>query len=231
MTMLVSLSDMKDFLGETTTTYDAFLTTQIETISEAIEGYCNRVFGSTSYTQTYYGEDYNQDLDSNYFYTYHYPVTSISQIREIQKCDDGSEDITTLTIDEFLLKPNTGKLFKTYVSGLRRSWFSEYGYYASRVEVTYSAGYATIPSVIQDVVYNLVEQRYNKKINNIAINFGNDVQRISVPGVMSIDFDYTLQSNERASKFGMILGNYSNVLDPYRSERALVGEIKENYVQ
>ncbi len=47
---------------------------------------------------------------------------------------------------------------------------------------------------------------------------------------MSIDFDYTLQANERKTGFGMILGNYVNILDQYRSERPLIGAIKENYV-
>jgi len=98
------------------------------------------------------------------------------------------------------------------------------------LEVEYTAGYSDIPSVIEDVVFNVVEQRYNKKASGVALSFGNDVQRVSIPGVMSVDFDYTLQANERQSKYGMILGNYGNVLDPWRSERALIGEIKDNYV-
>lgn len=229
MALLVSLADMKTYLGIADGSQDDFLTNQITIVSDAIEGYCGRVFTSTSYTQTYYGQDFAQDRDMAYLFTYHYPVTTVTQIREIETLSGGSQNITVLAADEYTVHFPTGKLRKTYDTGLRRDWFTEYGF-NSVTEVTYTAGYASTPSVIEDVVYNLVEQRYNKSQSGIALGFGNDVQRVSIPGVMSIDFDYTLQANERKTKFGMILGNYGNVLDPYRSERGLIGEIKENYV-
>ena len=71
----------------------------------------------------------------------------------------------------------------------------------------------------------VVDER-NNKINNIAPNFGSNVQRLSIPGTMSIDFDYTLQANERSSSFGMFLGNYINVVDYYRSERVAIGQVE-----
>jgi hypothetical protein len=64
----------------------------------------------------------------------------------------------------------------------------------------------------------------------VALNFGSNVQRISVPGVMGIDFDYTLSTNERNNKYGMILGDYLNVFDNYRSERTLVGESEVSFI-
>lgn len=230
MTMLVSLSDMKDYLGETTTIYDTFLTNQITIISDAIEGYCARKLPSASYTQTFYGHDFSQDNDAENLFVYHYPVSAVTSVKEIEKDGDGNDlNTVTLTTDEFLFQPSSGKFLKRTKDGQKRFWFTEYGYH-SRIEIEYTAGFVETPTPIQDVVYNLVEQRYNKKVAGIDINFGQDVQRLSVPGVMSIDFDYTLQSNERKTAFGMILGNYVNVLDMYRSERKLIGEIKENYV-
>lgn len=232
MALLVTLSDMKSRLGITGTTYDDFLTEQITMVSEAIENYCGRVFTSTTYTQTYYGDDYRNDNDAEKLITFHYPVTAVTSIKEIRKDSDGNDsETTTLTTDEFRHHPDSGIFKKTYSSGQPRFWFTEYGY-VSRVEIVYTAGYVTIPFTIQEVVYALVTERYNKHVNNLNINFGNDVQRISIPGVMSVDFDYTLQANERKNAFGMILGNYANVLDMYRSERVIsgAGEIKENYV-
>jgi hypothetical protein len=80
-------------------------------------------------------------------------------------------------------------------------------------------------------MYELIEERYNKKVAGVALNFGSDVQRLSVPGVMSIDFDYTLQNNERDSKFGMFIKGYANVLDSFRSERSILADsIKDGYV-
>ena len=47
--MLVTLADLKTYLGEATTTYDAFLTEQIGFFSDAIETYCGRKLLSASY--------------------------------------------------------------------------------------------------------------------------------------------------------------------------------------
>lgn len=229
MALLVSLSDMKDYLGIVDNSYDTFLTNQITIVSDAIEGYCGRIFSSASYTQTFYGADFDRDLESRKLLAFHYPVTAVTEVKEIQSNSDGSTSETVIPATEYLVNEKTGKFFRTFKTGERRFWFGEYGA-NSRVEITYTAGYASTPTPIEDVVYNLVEQRYNKKVAGIDLGFGNDVQRVSIPGVMSIDFDYTLQQNERSSAFGMILGNYINVLDHYRSERSLIGEIKDNYV-
>jgi hypothetical protein len=229
MALLVSLSDMKDYLGIVDNTYDTFLTNQITIISDSIEGYCGRIFSSASYIQTFYGADFEKDLDSQYLYTFHYPVTAVSEVKEVQKNSDGTTRETIIPSDEYLFNGKVGKFYRTFDTGLRRFWFSDYGS-NSQVVISYTAGYASTPTPIQDVVFNLVEQRYNRKVAGIDLGFGNDVQRVSIPGVMSIDFDYTLQQNERSSAFGMILGNHINILDHYRSERSLVGSIKENYV-
>jgi len=228
--MLVSLADMKTYLDITNDDYNDFLTSQITIVSDAIEGYCGRKILSAAYVQTFYGHDYKDDLSAKKLLTYHYPIQSIGSIKEIEKLNDGSENETALTIDEFLLNTSNGMIFKTEINGIRKYWFTEYGY-NSRVVIQYTAGFNSTPPVIEDVVYALVSERYSKKINGMDVNFGSDVQRVSIPGVMSIDFDYTLQANERKAQFGMIIGNYANVLDAYKSERKVIGEIRENYVE
>jgi hypothetical protein len=80
------------------------------------------------------------------------------------------------------------------------------------------------------VELSIIEERYNKKKSGISLNFGSDVQRVSIAGTISVDFDYSLQSNERVSAYGTILGNYINVLDQYRSERVLTGSGMITYV-
>ena len=87
-----------------------------------------------------------------------------------------------------------------------------------------------MPTTIQYVVKAIVEERYNKKLSGVSLNFGSDVQRISIPGTISIDFDYTLTSNDRVNAFGNLLGSYLNLLDFYRSERAILGASRLNYV-
>lgn len=211
---MVTLEDVKNYLGISGTTHDSFLTLQIGIVSEAIEGYCRRSFSESNYVQTFYKEDYKEYQDQ--LSLYHFPLIGSPSVVEV---DSNDSDIPVIDFrfhspTAILTKASPGKFFTD-------------GY---KVEVTYTAGYATIPAPVLGVLYGIIQERYNKKVNGIDINFGSDVQRLSLPGVMSIDFDYSLASNDRKSPFGNILGNHLNVLDAYRSERTLLGSSKLSYV-
>lgn len=213
--MIVTLVEMKAYLNELTTDYDVFLTQQLAVVNNAIENYCGRKFDPTTYTQTFYRDDIGQDSVSELF-TFHYPVSLVTSAT-----DENGEVYTDIR-----LRGEKGQLV-LQESNRKQKWF--FGY--EKLTVVYDAGYTTMPPELQQVVYSIVAEAYNKQRNGIDVGFGNDVQRVSIAGVMSVDFDYTLQPNERSSAFGMIIGNWSNVLDFYRSERAINnGEIWENYV-
>jgi hypothetical protein len=207
--MLDTLANVKSRLGITTSDDDAFLTSQITLISDVIEAYCRRKFSATNWIQTFY--------DFKYTYTkqielYHFPIIQITDL----EVDGDALDLSDLRIH----KP-TARFQKkdgSYFSG-------------EEVVVEYMAGYASVPTPILEVLDSLVGQRYNKKKSGVDLNFGSDVQRVSIPGAISIDFDYTLANNERKSAYGTILGNYANVLDDWRSERAVVGSSKIEYVE
>lgn len=210
--MLVTLAEMKTYLGIATanTANDTFLTSQITMISAAIELYCRRVFASATYAQTFYVNDYPK---TRYLEMFHYPIVSVTSVVE-----DG---VTMDTADYRINKP-AGVLTK--VPG------TSHFLWADITVVTYVAGYATIPEVIKHVVYGIVEERYNKKISGVNLNFGSDVQRVSIPGAISVDFDYSLNNNERKSALGSILGVHINVLDSFRSERSVMGSGKLIYI-
>ena len=223
---LVTLADMKTYLGEVTTTYDVFLQAQLDLYSSAVEGYCGRVFTSTSYTQTYYKDDLPQELRK--LSLYHYPVTAIASISQITSFEGA--DTATTVLDAYDYRPNlNGGTILKLSSGVIIHWATDMGY-DERIDVAYTAGYTTIPLEIDAVVKQLVETDYNKKISGVPLNLGPDVQSIAIAGVINIAYDYSLQANERKNKFGMLIGNYANVLDSFRSERALLGEVRENYV-
>lgn len=224
---LVTLADMKTYLGETTTDYDVFLQEQLDLYSSTIENYCGRVFSLTSYTQTYYKSDFEQDSGKK-LVLYHFPSPTITSIQEITSVE--GVDTNTVTLDTYQYRPNNniGTILKIN-AGIVEHWFSSLGY-EDRVEVVYSAGYTTIPLEIDATVKQLVAEKYEKKKSGIPLNLGPDVQSIAIPGVLNIAYDYSLQANERKNKFGMLIGNYANVLDSFRSERALLGEVRENYV-
>lgn len=187
-------------------TYDTFLTEQITLISDSIEGYLGRILSTATYTQTFYREDYGE---TDELFLYHFPVQSITTI-----------EADAVAVTDYRLQKPIGLLS------------CRYGFFkgANVLEVEYEAGFTSTPTAIKHVVYSLVEERYNKKKTGVSLNFGSDVQRISIPGTISIDFDYTLQSNERKNAYGTFLGSYLNVLDSFRSERPIIGSGKVTYV-
>ncbi len=216
---LVTLDDTKNRLGISLADpqYDVYLTSEIALFSDTIEKYCNRLFNLSTYTETFYRQDFNGD--DNYV-LYHFPVDVVTTVTEkAPDCPDVARDSR--------VNNRTGMLSLT-VDGIRKSLFQNTGN-SGYIEVDYDAGFADIPLDIQECVFSLIEGRFNKMQAGVALNFGNNVQRISIPGVMGIDFDYTLSSNDRKTKYGMILGDWQNVLDNYVSERTVTGETSIKY--
>jgi len=207
--MLDTLANVKTRLGITTSDDDVFLTQQITLISDVIEAYCRRKFSSANWIQTFYKEDL---VNTKILELYHFPISTLTSITV--------DSVVVPNIDIRVHKP-TAQLRKEDGSML----------YGSKIVVEYAAGYASIPTPILEVLDSLVGERYNKKKSGVNLNFGSDVQRISIPGAISIDFDYSLANNERKSSYGVIIGNYANVLDDWRSERSVIGSGKVEYVE
>ena len=197
--MLDTLNNVKTRLGITTTADDAFLTAQIEYISSVIEAYCGRIFLADDYIQTFYREDMKR---SPLLEMFHYPVNAVTEI----KVDTVVKDPTTYRLN----KPSG------YVTNIT-STFPE----GKEMIVKFNAGYATCPLPVRGVLDALVNQRYNKKKTGVDLDFGSDIQRLSIPGAIAIDFDYSLTTNARESAYGTVIGNHANVLDHWRSDRAV----------
>ena len=192
------------------TTYDAFLTEQLDLISEVVENYCGRKFLQANYRQTFYRKDFDNAMKK--LFLYHFPVSAVTSIEE------DAEAITN-----YRLHKDTGAIISD------RYFLNP----ADILEVEFTAGYAyaNIPKGIQSAVKTLVEERFNKSKSGVSLNFGSDVQRISIPGTISIDFDYSLSNNERKNAFGSIIGSQANVLDFYRSERPLMGSSRVEFLE
>lgn len=222
MTMLVSLNDMKNYLGISLvdTSHDTFLTQQITVVSDSIEEYCARAFSQTTYSQTFFEDDMPCEI-GNELTLFHYPLVSVTSVKE----RDDYASVSETDVTDFLPVKYLGML-KKLPDGTSNPWF----YYGRVLEVVYVAGFSAVPTPIAQVVYSIVSDKYSKKVSGVDIGFGSDVQRVSIPGVISVDYDYTLTANDRKSPMGMLLGNYLNVLDCYRSERALVGQVSVVYV-
>lgn len=207
--MLDTLANVKSRLNITTNQYDDFLTGQIALVSDTIEAYLRRKVTSQTFHQHFYCMDYCKSLLMQLFC---YPVSAVASI---------VEDGVTLDPENYRLHKPTGSILRTDHHGF---------FYAKETIVTYTAGWVTVPSPILCVLDSVVQERYNKNSSGVDLNFGSDVQRISIPGSISIDFDYTLNNNDRGSYFGVILGNNLNILDQYRSERSILGNSKLIYL-
>lgn len=211
---LVSLADMKTYLGISDNSYDVFLTEQLNLVSDTVEAYCNRKFQADNYVEAIYSDDINSEFLKDIYLT-HFPVNTITSIFEkLNETDTGVELL------EYRIHKPSAKLTNT--CGFFRQ--------GRKLEVTYNAGYSVIPTIIDSVVKSVVSERYNKKVNGIDLNFGSDVQSISIPGTLSISYDYSLSNNERKNAFGNILGNNLNLLDAFRSDRAVIGSEVTRYV-
>lgn len=208
--MLDSLANVKSRLGITVDTHDPFLTAQITLISDVIEAYCRRKIITADYKQTFYNED---NSPAKKLELYHYPVQEITSVKE----DDVVVDDST-----YRLHGPTG-----FVTAIDRQDF----FFCRKTEVEFTAGYDDCPSPILAVLDDIVNERYNKRVAGVALDFGSDVQRISIPGAISIDFDYSLSNNDRKSSYGVILGSNVNILDDWRSERTVIGKDKLEYIE
>lgn len=226
-TMLVTLDEMKTYLGIdlVNTDSDVFLTREIGIISEAIELFCNRKFFAADYIQNFYIDDHIGINERQKLYLASFPLQSITSVKEIVEDDSGSSEII-LSANQFRTNKSSAKI-QRISNGRVDNWFSST---YNKIEITFNAGLSLIPETVKNVVYALVSERYSKDKSGANVNFGNDVQRMSIPGVMSLDFDYSLQNNERKNKFGMVLGNHLNVLDYFRSEAGVMANIKEVYL-
>lgn len=205
--MLDSLANVKARLGITTSADDTFLTQQIQLVSDVIEAYCRRRFIEADYIQTFYKDS---NAPSRQLELFQFPV---SEVESIELDSEPYEDTY------YRLHKPTGTIISTATPF----------FYATETVVKYTAGYSVCPSPVLSVLDSIVGERYNKKTSGIDLNFGSDVQRVSVPGAISIDFDYSLSNNERTSAYGTILGNNANILDDWRSERAIIGSGKLSY--
>jgi hypothetical protein len=207
--MLDTLNNVKSRLNITTSQYDTFLTAQITLVSDVIEAYLRRKVKSQTFHQHFYRTDYVSCLMLQLFC---FPATAIATI---------TEDGVTLSSSNYRLHKPTGRVLRLDHTGF---------FCADETIVTYTAGWAAVPTPILSVLDSVVQERYNKQSSGIDLNFGSDVQRISIPGSISIDFDFSLNNDKRTSYFGSILGNNLNILDQYRSERAILGSSKLVYL-
>lgn len=211
--MLVTLAEVKAHLNipVADTSQDAFLNNQIALVTTAVENYCNRSIVARTFEETFYGA-YTGRVERPYQVTlYHFPIIQLIEVR-----NERDDHVVINPLADYLVHKPTGKINKKSLCGVNVT-----PYYDQNIVYKYRAGYETIPADIKFVAFSLIGEAYNKKKNGVDMAFGSDVQSISIPGVISIAYDYSLEDNQANQSYGVILGKYRNVLNYYRSDRAI----------
>lgn len=126
------------------TDQDSYIERLVNTASQQIERYCNRVFVLTSYSEVFDGGRANQVLLSNI------PVVSISEVNLDSERVFGASTII----------PSTDySLNGAVITRLSGTW----GNVRQSLLIKYSAGFSVIPADIEDACIMLVELRYRMK--------------------------------------------------------------------
>lgn len=140
---LTTLADVKETLGiaSSDSSWDNLIIRKINQSTEMIEGWCQRRFKETTYTDELYDATYDRQLQLR-----NYPVTSTATFalsaRDTTLNQDSFDSVDT---DQYFIDRNAG-----IIDAVSSFWGS-----FDQWKVTYSAGYATIPSDLQEACATL----------------------------------------------------------------------------
>lgn len=143
---LVSLDDMKSFLGINTTTNDAVLLSILRSSTDFVTRYTGKTFTYDRYEETYYPEETWDRLQLKNF-----PVKSITSV----VVDGVTLDAFTAGYPNYVLEEEG---FVRRLDGMKFPC----GYYP--IVVTYNAGYRSVPEDILYVVKKMTAQDFNSRL-------------------------------------------------------------------
>ncbi len=165
MSNLVTLSEVKNYLDITSTTYDAKLSNLIAYSTGLIESYCSRQLTAANVVYEY------QDGGLPYVFVNNPPINNVWSISEY----DGSQYVPMITPQTdgglpnvaananstpgFTYDSNSGKVWKgitTYQSS-SISLYQGFNNYSRGVRIEYNGGYAVIPADLKLCCLDLVK--------------------------------------------------------------------------
>lgn len=147
MSQLCALSDVKTYLGTTTTNTDAALTALITSVSATIENFCNRTFAQADYTDTYNG------TGKSALYLREGPITAVSSVTVDGLAIPAAASSTSYgyVFDDSMLYIRAGGTCERFNKGVQN------------VTVTYTAGYAAIPQDVNQACVEWVAFKFAKR--------------------------------------------------------------------
>ena len=148
---LITLSDLKTFLGVSGTSEDAKLEIIRQGVEAAVERFCQRRFAQQQYTELYDG------TGTERLYLDHRPVVSVAEVRVASGLyggvghDDAFPDSGVWTQNEDFILPRTDESEQNM--GLLVAVNAVWPLGVANVKVTATCGYSTIPQDVQLACY------------------------------------------------------------------------------
>ena len=192
---LTTLTNVKAELSITSSADDETLQRYITSASKAIANFCDRVFQVETVKDEFWPvrEDHSFQVSGGIetIQLSRWPVVSVATITE------NSVDLTDGT--DFRVNPKNGSLLR--LNGVKypvrwRSW---------PIAITYDAGYAPIPSDVEDAAIRLVKARYVAKSRDPFLKQEN------IPGVREVT--YWIATGDDAAN---LPPDIADILDNYR---------------
>lgn len=151
--MTIDKQLVKDYLEISGTTYDTLLTSLITRVCAWIEGYCDRVFDSTVYTDEIYSGG------KKFLFLKKYPVSAITKIK-YKSGSNSNPTWTAFTVDDYDLIDNR-KLRRAggWAPGVNTVWPQG----VNNIRVSYTAGYTTLPSDLEQLIIELAAKKFNQR--------------------------------------------------------------------
>lgn len=182
--MLTTIGKVKQYLEISDNAEDTILTSLADRVSAFVETYCNRVFASTDYDELYDGNSNRSLVVMNY------PITSFTTL-EIADLAVVSGDYFWYDYGEIILNKGT------------------FGSKRQSVHCIYTAGFATIPLDIEDVVIKLVAMAF----------FGKGKDRLGVSSkTLGSEGSITFTKSKLPTEVELVLDAYKQI--PVGSNRA-----------
>lgn len=146
-TQLATLAQVKDYLGNTADPVDDALLTRLTlAASELIERSCQRVFGQTTYTETRNG------TGGRFMVLNNRPVTAVSSLT-----------INGITIPQSTSFTTDGWVIESPWKVTLRGYTYRFDEGVQNVQITYTAGFATVPADLSQACCLMVGLLYKER--------------------------------------------------------------------
>lgn len=162
MPELVTLDEVKEYMGIETSDYDDLLNSLIDRMESFVQTYCQRSFAEAERTEYYDGMIYNDGT----LILNNWPVSAVASLY-----DDTARDFpadSQIEADDFVVYEDGGVLqllidnSVEYASGSSRT---SAGFQVGRqnIKITYTSGYATdeVPEDLKGAIIELVSGKFN----------------------------------------------------------------------